>query len=329
MDTERVRTALSVLVFLVLVAGVLVVSGIVPLPVPAPEEYERTTVTAIDDNGTELGTVRVRVADTFQKRYTGLSDTESLAPDEGMLFAYEEEGSHAFVMREMDFPLDIVFVDANGTVTAVHHAPVPPPGTAEHELTRYRGRGKWVLEVNRNWTTHHGVEVGDRIVVNGTSVDRSKASPTPSPTPDSYDSPTVTAEDANGTELGTVRVRVADTFQKRYTGLSDTESLAPDEGMLFVYEEEGSHAFVMREMDFPLDIVFADANGTVTAVHHAPVPPPGTAERELTRYRGRGKWVLEVNRNWTTRHGVEVGDRIVPRGLNSTGGTATPTPTEP
>jgi uncharacterized membrane protein (UPF0127 family) len=133
---------------------------------------------------------------------------------------------------------------------------------------------------------------------------------------DTHESATVTVRAANGDALGTVDVQVADTADERYTGLSDTEALAADEGMLFVFRTEGERAFVMRDMAFPLDIVFVAADGTITAIHEAPLPAPGTDESDLTRYRGRAKWVLEVNRNWTDRHGVTVGDRVL---VNDTG----------
>jgi len=165
MDTDRVLGALTVVLVAVLAVAILVVTGIVPFPVDSPDEYDRTTVTVSDENGTELGSVEARIADTFEARYVGLSDTESLGPNEGMLFVYEGESTRTFVMREMDFPLDVVFVGANRSITTIHHAPTPPPDTREDELTPYRGRAKWVLEVNRNWTTDHGVEVGDRVEI--------------------------------------------------------------------------------------------------------------------------------------------------------------------
>ena len=117
---------------------------------------------AYNEDGTELGAVSVRVADTLGERYTGLSDTESLGPDEGMLFVHGSEGEHAYVMRDMAFPIDIVFVGADREITAIHHAE-----TEEPPLTRYSGTGKWVLEVPYEWTTEHGVEVGDRIRIEG------------------------------------------------------------------------------------------------------------------------------------------------------------------
>ena len=130
-------------------------------------EVPGTTVAVDDEDGTTLGTVQVRVADTFRERYTGLSNTESLGPNEGMLFVHDEEGEHAYVMRDMAFPIDIVFVDANRTITAIHHAE-----TESRPYTRYRGTGKYVLEVPYGWTTDHGVEVGDRVRIqwaNGTT----------------------------------------------------------------------------------------------------------------------------------------------------------------
>ncbi|WP_254273204.1 DUF192 domain-containing protein [Haloarcula marina] len=142
------------------------------------------------------------------------------------------------------------------------------------------------------------------------------ATPTDSPTATDAPATTVAVRGNESQPLAAVEVRISDTFEQRYTGLSDTESLGPDEGMLFVHDEEGQYAYVMRDMDFPLDIIFIDANGTITTIHHAPLPPEGTSESELARYEGRGKYVLEVNRGWANRTGVSVGDTVtLPAGV--------------
>jgi uncharacterized membrane protein (UPF0127 family) len=130
-----------------------------------PPDDDTAAVTLIDADGTQLATVGVRVADTRSERYVGLSETDSLAAGEGMLFVHPQEGTHAYVMRNMSFPLDIVFVATNGTVTAVHHAGVPPPGTTGSDLARYRGRGKYVLEVPRGYANRTGLDEGDRVEV--------------------------------------------------------------------------------------------------------------------------------------------------------------------
>lgn len=121
-----------------------------------------------------------------------------------------------------------------------------------------------------------------------------------------YDTATVEAVDGDtGESLATVDARVADGFVKQYVGLSATEELGAGEGMLFVHGESAERAYVMRDMAFALDIVFADENGTVTRIHEA---TPDS--RPLTRYEGTGRYVLEVPRGWSDRNGVEPGDRL-------------------
>jgi len=158
-------------VLLLLLGGVYAAqSGLLyQLNPPDPDGYDRVTVTASDENGTELATVEARVADTQAKRYLGLSNTSELETGEGMLFVHDEVGSYGYVMREMAFPLDIVFVGADERVTTIRHASVPE-GSYEK---RYRGRGKWVLEVPRGWANSTGVDVGDRIAIPGAAEDAS------------------------------------------------------------------------------------------------------------------------------------------------------------
>lgn len=139
-----------------------------PTPTPSPppaahEGYDQTTVTVLDaEADTELGRVEAAVADNGSLRYTGLSDTEELPEDRGMLFVHERERDLTYVMREMDFGIDIVFVAENGTITAIHHAPAPGPDEDGGDRG-YSGTGRYVLEVNYEWTAERGIEAGDRI----------------------------------------------------------------------------------------------------------------------------------------------------------------------
>jgi Uncharacterized conserved protein len=165
MNTPSRTTLLAVIALLALAVVVLqpTLLGGILAPSP-PDDYERATVDLRDTGGTTLATVEVRVADTQRTRYVGLSATDSLAQDEGMLFVHDEEGEYAYVMRRMAFPLDILFVAENGTITAIHHASTESRLPWER-LTRYPGRGTYVLEVNRGFANRTGVEVGDTIAV--------------------------------------------------------------------------------------------------------------------------------------------------------------------
>ncbi len=153
MDRSLARSiAVFLLLVLAVAAGGLLVDEVRHLDVP-----ERATVTFSNESG-ELGSLDVRVAASFRERYVGLSWTDSLADDEGMLFVHDTPGTHTYVMRGMDFPIDIVFVAPNHTITRIHHASIDGDDSEE-----YRGYAKWVVEVPHEWTSRHDVDVGDRL----------------------------------------------------------------------------------------------------------------------------------------------------------------------
>jgi uncharacterized membrane protein (UPF0127 family) len=129
---------------------------------PIHADYETTTVQAVSTSGEPLGSVTAAIADTRSLRGTGLSDTERLPPDRGMLFVYGTVSDHVYVMRRMDFGIDIVYADADRTITSIHHAPEPGPDE-DGDDQRYPGRGQYVLEVSYEWTTEHGVSEGDSL----------------------------------------------------------------------------------------------------------------------------------------------------------------------
>ncbi len=156
MTSRRIFVAIAVV-------GLLAVGGVVgyQLGFIAGGEYEWTTIEIESaDTGGELGVVDVRIADDFAKRYTGLSDTESLDDDEGMLFIHDEPGTYSYVMRNMNFPIDIVFIDEDGYITEIHSAPVEEN---QDDLTSYTGEGQFILEVNEGYMADRGITIGDRV----------------------------------------------------------------------------------------------------------------------------------------------------------------------
>lgn len=60
--------------------------------------------------------INVELAVSFDKQYLGLSHRESIPNDFGMLFLFPEKDIRSFVMRDMKFNLDIVFIDENEIV---------------------------------------------------------------------------------------------------------------------------------------------------------------------------------------------------------------------
>ena len=126
-------------------------------------DYETTTVTVEGPDGEERGSVTAAIADDRDKLVLGLSDAEALPEDGGMLFVYDSPRERlTFIMPNMDFGIDIVFVDSDREITRIHNAPEPGPNEDGSEQ-EYDGSGQYVLEVPYEWTDRHGVEVGDSL----------------------------------------------------------------------------------------------------------------------------------------------------------------------
>ena len=72
--------------------------------------------------------------------------------------------------------------------------------------------------------------------------------------------------------------------------------------MLFVHGTVGNHTIVMRNMAFPIDVIFIDENRTITRIYHAEV--------DASSMTGRSKWTIEAPYNWTVRNNVSAGDGV-------------------
>ncbi len=123
-------------------------------------DYEETDVSVTTPDGEELGEVTAAIADTSELQTLGLSDTDELPEDRGMIFINSSEQELRFIMPDMSFGIDIVYADSEGVITGIHHAPQPGPDEDGSEQG-YPGYGQYVLEVNYEWTAERGIEEGD------------------------------------------------------------------------------------------------------------------------------------------------------------------------
>jgi len=114
------------------------------------------------ESGGKSHRVQVELADTDAKRERGLMFRKELPEGRGMLFLFDEEGEHAFWMKDTLIPLDIIFVDSSGRVTGIIAR--ARPLTLE---PRSGGPSRMVLEVPGGWAAAHGVRAGDRMTVEG------------------------------------------------------------------------------------------------------------------------------------------------------------------
>jgi len=102
-----------------------------------------------------------------------------------------------------------------------------------------------------------------------------------------------------------IRVEVARTPGERAEGLMNRKHLEKEDGMLFIFEEEGYHSFWMKNTLIPLSIAFIDKEGRIVKITDMkPLtldshPPPRPV-----------LYALEMNQGWFAKNGIKAGDVV-------------------
>ncbi|MFA6228376.1 MAG: DUF192 domain-containing protein [Patescibacteria group bacterium] len=105
-----------------------------------------------------------------------------------------------------------------------------------------------------------------------------------------------------------IKVELVTTEADKIKGLSDRRSLCADCGMLFVYNAPSARSFWMKDMNFPLDIIWLKDNQVVGASEN--LPPAGERPTELYASPGPVNMVLEANAGFVASHGIRAGDEV-------------------
>lgn len=116
----------------------------------------RTSVVTVQTR-THRVPLSVEVKTTDAERQLGYSYRTTVNPNTGMLFVFPADSFREFQMRQTYVPLDMLFIDSRGIVTALHRNAEP----LSQRL--YTGMAQTVIEVPSPWATVHDVRVGDRV----------------------------------------------------------------------------------------------------------------------------------------------------------------------
>ena len=141
-------TRTNVLLPIIVAAIIVGVAGMLSIPSDVKlesVEFPRGTI-KIDDVVLE-----VQIADTDPRRTRGLMFQDELPYDEGMLFVFDGLGPRSIWMLNMQFPLDVIWIDSDGNVVHIEKD-VPPCKTALETVACPSHKGnnqfaEYVLEV--------------------------------------------------------------------------------------------------------------------------------------------------------------------------------------
>ncbi len=102
-----------------------------------------------------------------------------------------------------------------------------------------------------------------------------------------------------------IHAELADNDSARMRGLMYRDALAPNHGMLFIFDETDNHCMWMRNTLLPLSVAFIDNDGSIVNIEEM------KARTDDTHCARRGvHYALEMAGGWFKAHGLKAGSLI-------------------
>jgi len=126
-------------------------------------------VLRVSDSGTHRSVVKiggesiaVEIVGTSASRERGLSGRKNLVTGTGMLFVFLEPTRSGFWMKDMRFPIDIIWIEGGRVIDIAPQAPTPLP-TGDLPVYYPRLPASYVLEVPSGFSRDHNVKIDDLV----------------------------------------------------------------------------------------------------------------------------------------------------------------------
>lgn len=148
-DNIRLILGLTVVIFFtILIISIIIGRG------------QKTEVSINDE------TFKVEVAQTDEEKQIGLSKTNKLGEDQGMLFVFNKPDYYSFWMNEMKFPIDIIYIRGNKVITVISNAPAPSESNTDLAIYQPKDASDKVLEINAGLAEKYNIKEGSTITIN-------------------------------------------------------------------------------------------------------------------------------------------------------------------
>ncbi|MBN2094296.1 MAG: DUF192 domain-containing protein [Candidatus Zambryskibacteria bacterium] len=102
--------------------------------------------------------LNIEIADTDIKKIIGLSNREDLKKEEALLFVFETPGLYSFWMKDMNFPIDIAWIDENKKIIHIESKVLP---STYPKIFVSNSPAKYVLETQAGFFEDSEIKIGD------------------------------------------------------------------------------------------------------------------------------------------------------------------------
>ncbi|MAN58716.1 MAG: hypothetical protein CMC08_02640 [Flavobacteriaceae bacterium] len=163
MKLRKIYISIATILFTVFTSGLLngckekVEEKVLTQKVSFTKEGEARLIKAETDS--LITKLDIEIADDEYQTQTGLMYRSGMEDSQGMLFVFGNEEPRSFYMKNTEFALDIIFLDANRRIVSIQKNAKPRDPTSLPS----EGPAQYVLEVNAGLSDQWDLEPGDKV----------------------------------------------------------------------------------------------------------------------------------------------------------------------
>lgn len=136
----------------------ILIGGVVVILVAVVVSFMATHFESKTDVRLGSGLFSVQVARTKAAREKGLSGVDQIGPNEGLLMVFDTDDTYGIWMKDMNFPIDIIWLDANKEVVSMVTSADPALSTSKTFTPTAPAR--YVLEVESGMIQNSAIKIG-------------------------------------------------------------------------------------------------------------------------------------------------------------------------
>lgn len=104
--------------------------------------------------------INLTILDNEKTRIKGLSGADKLSENSGMLFIFDKIGDYSIWMKDMKFPIDIIWLSDEYVINHIEKNISP---NTYPKVFRSSIKSKYVMELNANFVDNYNLSVGDKL----------------------------------------------------------------------------------------------------------------------------------------------------------------------
>ena len=108
-------------------------------------------------------TFSVTVAKTDKEKQIGLSETKKLDKNQGMLFVFDQPDYYSFWMKNMKFPIDIIYINGDKVTTVINSA--EPVSNGQLPIYQPKEKSDKVIEINAGLSKTYNIKNGSQVTI--------------------------------------------------------------------------------------------------------------------------------------------------------------------